>query len=685
MTTAKANREPDAQVKSACTHFLEQARLVLPLESLAIVLLDYQGDSSKIVFNWNAPSDPDAPPNQAYAMESEQGPKPEPTLSLPLRDNAGLFGAVLLCASHKGFSPHEVRFARDITEQLALRLENTLLYEKVITNSAEISLVDEIAQIITSAGRIDDVYDEFAQSIRKLVAFDRMEINLIDQDSEAFTIKYVFGPTQPGISIEGVVPLTSTTTELLLSTGVTAICNAISVRSRIVGHRTHAALQNAGLGLKSMIRVPLIVNSQIIGSLVLYNCAIGAYRSKEQAILERLASQIAPTIESACLQEKMHGASLRAQSMLEITRIVASKPNLEEIFPPVAEAIANLIQCDQVLLSWLDSSGFRINTLPRHRDPTGAAATEDSPDAVEPGTGDWSSISTPIIYREGVIGSLELRRTSSSFTSAERDELKQIGNQITPAVQNSRLQQLTFQQAFRLQNSGSSSPGALDQPDRSGQDPADDLAHRLYSPLTSIKGYAGSLLEPENHWPEEVQHEFLEPINQAADRLDQAIKDLLTPAQPTSSRDATAPGGTDIQQLFGFLEVTPSQPHRQVAPEFHCDPNLPKVLMDPQLLEQVLRHLIDVALALATAPALVAVEGINEDGRARISVTLSSAEDPESASQQMDTTRWESDLRLVVGRNLLGAHGETIHADRLEGNNVRFWFNLPVAGAGSHH
>ncbi len=54
-----------------------------------------------------------------------------------------------------------------------------------------------------------------------------------------------------------------------------------------------------------------------------------------------------------------------------------------------------------------------------------------------------------------------------------------------------------------------------------------DLAHTLRSPLTSIKGYASSLLRTDVAWSEELEREFLETIDREADRLNQAVIDLL--------------------------------------------------------------------------------------------------------------------------------------------------------------
>ena len=63
----------------------------------------------------------------------------------------------------------------------------------------EIALVDEISRIITSTLDIDQVYEQFAQEVKKLVDFDRVAISVFDNDTATSTIKYVAGLTQPGL------------------------------------------------------------------------------------------------------------------------------------------------------------------------------------------------------------------------------------------------------------------------------------------------------------------------------------------------------------------------------------------------------------------------------------------------------------------------------------------------------
>jgi hypothetical protein len=59
-------------------------------------------------------------------------------------------------------------------------------------------LLTQIGRIISSTLQIDQVYEQFTQEVRKLVPFDRMSINTIDQEAGVFTVKYLVGQEVAG-------------------------------------------------------------------------------------------------------------------------------------------------------------------------------------------------------------------------------------------------------------------------------------------------------------------------------------------------------------------------------------------------------------------------------------------------------------------------------------------------------
>jgi len=119
-----------------------------------------------------------------------------------------------------------------------------------------------------------------------------------------------------------------------------------------------------------------------------------------------------------------------------------------------------------------------------------------------------------------IIATLSLRsHLSDAFGTREQEILERLAVQITPAVARA---QLAEQQKARDQGIATGKESSDQSTSRRA-----DLAHTLRSPLTSIKGYTSTLLRTDVSWSEELEREFLETIDREADRLNQAVSDLL--------------------------------------------------------------------------------------------------------------------------------------------------------------
>ncbi len=78
--------------------------------------------------------------------------------------------------------------------------------------SQEILIIAEIGQIIGSTINTDDVYERFAKEVQKLIPFDGIAINIINQAEASVTVPYVWGMAAPGCQPGDVFPLSGSAT-----------------------------------------------------------------------------------------------------------------------------------------------------------------------------------------------------------------------------------------------------------------------------------------------------------------------------------------------------------------------------------------------------------------------------------------------------------------------------------------
>lgn len=175
----------------------------------------------------------------------------------------------------------------------------------------QMALVDQVARIITSTLDLDQAYQEFADEVKKLVAFERLAISIADPELGLLTIKNVVGVNYPGSYSGFVKPLEGTRAQHVIQTGETLINSDIAGNLHFSNDDSFA-----WLGLRSSISVPLVTNDGVIGTLNLWSNQAGAFGASEQTILERLAKLIAPAIQKGRLFERVESEHLNSVTNL---------------------------------------------------------------------------------------------------------------------------------------------------------------------------------------------------------------------------------------------------------------------------------------------------------------------------------------------------------------------------------
>jgi GAF domain-containing protein len=321
-----------------------------------------------------------------------------------------------------------MRLLSAIADGLGMLLENSRLSQELQATTGEMQVADEMAQVITSTLNIDEVYEKFAQELRKHVGFDWMNINFIDPDANVLTLKYLVGQAQTGYRVGNVLPLEGTQSQHVMLTGKSLVRDDISNDLSFPSDPTMAEL-----GLRSNIVVPLVTKGRVIASLGLRSKEVGAYGNREKVILERLAKQIAPAIENAELYRQLQASTEEMEVVNEVARIMTSTLHIDQVCEEFAREMRKLVDFERASISMVDREAETYTPQyvfggPRSNEPIGAvcplagavAATgrtlvrEDisSPengefldDQVHLDLGLRSCIALPLISRGNVIGS----------------------------------------------------------------------------------------------------------------------------------------------------------------------------------------------------------------------------------------------------------------------------------------
>jgi signal transduction histidine kinase len=194
-------------------------------------------------------------------------------------------------------------------------------------------------------------------------------------------------------------------------------------------------------------------------------------------------------------------------------------------------------------------------------------------------------LALPLTERSGkVIGVIYVFRdlAATRFAAADLDVLSIFARQATTTIQQTRLAAATLAERRRLESMQSSFVSIV--------------SHELQTPVSIIKGYAGTLARPDGPWSRDTVIRVAHTIEEECDRLYRLISDLLDISRIQAGRVAMSIGPVDVPDVAETLAER-SRP-RSTIHRFETDfpPDFPIIRGDREKLRQALGNLVDNAI-----------------------------------------------------------------------------------------
>ncbi|AKT39779.1 ATP-binding protein [Chondromyces crocatus] len=270
-------------------------------------------------------------------------------------------------------------------------------------------------------------------------------------------------------------------------------------------------------------------------------------------------------------------------------------------------------------------------------------------------------------------------RVRDAFSPEEISLLETIAAQIGVVIENSRLYD-QMKERDRLALLGQMAAG---------------IAHEIRNPLGAIKGAAQLLADPvtEAH-PDPSSREFLGIILEEVDRLDRVVRSVLDLARP--AQDTVGP--TDVNAVVRrTLQVLSTERQSDdLVIDAVLDPALPRVVIDPEQLRQVLMNLFRNAIQAMKGRGKVVVSSRVRFGRGTRSgsgsadepfVELTVADNGPGISQKVleniflpffTTKEKGTGLGLAISQRIVQGAGGRIEVRSYEGKGSTFAVIFPA-------
>jgi signal transduction histidine kinase len=224
-----------------------------------------------------------------------------------------------------------------------------------------------------------------------------------------------------------------------------------------------------------------------------------------------------------------------------------------------------------------------------------------------------------------------------------------------------------------------------------------DITHELATPLTSIRGYAETLVDPGVGTTDEERARYLRGILEESRRMDQLIKDLFDLARLEA-------GATPLTRERIDLAALSKNTIDRFEPRFHAaglevswrrQDGDATIVADGRRMEQVVENLLTNELRYVPSGGNVEVTlGTTPDGRVRLEVSDDghgiAPEDRERVFERFyravgprsdGAEDKGSGLGLAIVREIVERHGGTVRAEARSPRGLSIVVELPRAGA----
>jgi two-component system sensor histidine kinase KdpD len=215
------------------------------------------------------------------------------------------------------------------------------------------------------------------------------------------------------------------------------------------------------------------------------------------------------------------------------------------------------------------------------------------------------------------------------------------------------------------------------------------ISHELRTPIATITGAAGSLLDPHTGSNETARVQLIRDIQDASQRLNRLVANLLDMSRLESTRLQLKLEWCDVGDIISIAVMRLESCLAGRPLTIQQASSLPLVRLDSTLMEQVLVNLLDNACTYTPPGTAIDIATSCVDGVISITVTDHGPGIAESDMSYIFDKFYRSPqaatggtgLGLSISRGLVESHGGTLTAENVPGAGARFTIRLPAGAA----
>ena len=328
-------------------------------------------------------------------------------------------------------------------------------------------LLLEVADVVNTTLDLNTSLRRVAELVRKVIDYQIFAILLLNEKTQELHVRFQIGyPVE--VTERSVIKVGQGVTGLAAQRREAVLVADVTKESQYIG---------AVPEVRSELAVPLILKNRLIGVINIESVQPNYFTEEHKRLLTLIGSRMAVGIENARLHTRTTRQARTLLLLNEIARELTSILHVDELLKHIAELVARLIDYQMFSILLLDATGEKLqhrfslrfgeNIQLKDDRPLGlgvvgyAAQNKQAvlvPDVtkdsryikVNPET--RSELAVPLIYKDKVIGILDLEHTRRGFfTEDHRRTITTLAAQIAIALENARLYEEVERQEKRLE------------------------------------------------------------------------------------------------------------------------------------------------------------------------------------------------------------------------------------------
>jgi sigma-B regulation protein RsbU (phosphoserine phosphatase) len=328
-------------------------------------------------------------------------------------------------------------------------------------------LLLEVADVVNTTLDLDTTLRRVAELVRKVIDYEIFGILLLNEKTQELYFRFSLGHSRE----------VAERIRIKVGEGVTGTAAQRGEAVLVGDVAAHPRYISAVPGVRSEIAVPLIIKNRVIGVIDIESPQPHHFTEEHKQLLTLIGSRMAVGIENARLYTRITRQAKTLLLLNEIARELTSILNLDELLKRVGELLSRLIDFQMFSILLLDPAGETLqhrfslrfqeniqlkNDIPASKGIVGFAVEQKQavlvrdvkkdPRYIETNPETRSELAVPLIYKDSVIGVLDLEHTKRGFfTDDHQRTMTTLAAQIAIAIENARLYEQIARQERRLE------------------------------------------------------------------------------------------------------------------------------------------------------------------------------------------------------------------------------------------